>query len=88
QTSAMTTGHAVAVIADVWDNPGGGTAGDAKVILGELIARGVTSAAIGTIWDPVAVQICFAAGEWAEIPLRFGAKSAPGTGNPVEGTVK
>lgn len=76
------------VIADVWDNPGGGTAGDATIILDELIARGATDAAIGTIWDPMAVQICFAAGEGAEIRLRFGAKSAPGTGNPVDGIVK
>lgn len=76
------------VIADMWDNPGGGTAGDATVVLGELLARGVTDAAIGTIWDPMAVQICMAAGEGAEIPLRFGAKSAPGTGNPIDGLVK
>jgi len=76
------------VIADVWDNPGGGTAGDATVLLQELLERGVTDAAIGTIWDPMAVQICMAAGEGAEIPLRFGAKSAPGTGNPVDGVVK
>jgi microcystin degradation protein MlrC len=72
------------VIADVWDNPGGGTAGDATVILGELIDRGVTDVAVGTIWDPIAVQICFAAGEGAVIPLRFGAKSAPHTGNPID----
>lgn len=72
------------VIADVWDNPGGGTAGDATVILEELLARGVTDVAVGTIWDPIAVQICFAAGEGAEIPLRFGAKSAPFTGNPID----
>src|SRR5690606_35562680 len=72
------------VIADVWDNPGGGTAGDATVILGELVARGVTDVAVGTVWDPIAVQICFAAGEGAEIPLRFGAKSAPQTGNPID----
>lgn len=76
------------VIADMWDNPGGGTAGDATVILEELLARGVENVAIGLIWDPIAVQICMAAGEGAEIPLRFGAKSAPGTGNPVDGTVK
>ncbi|WP_208246532.1 M81 family metallopeptidase (plasmid) [Rhizobium sp. T1470] len=76
------------VIADVWDNPGGGTAGDATVVLQELLARGATGVAIGTIWDPMAVQICMAAGEGAEIPLRFGAKSAPGTGNPVDGVVK
>ena len=76
------------VVADVWDNPGGGTAGDATVLLQELLARGVSDVAIGTIWDPMAVQICMAAGEGAEIPLRFGAKSAPGTGNPVDGVVK
>ncbi|HWU19009.1 MAG TPA: M81 family metallopeptidase [Devosia sp.] len=72
------------VIADVWDNPGGGPAGDATVILGELIARGVTDVAVGTIWDPIAVQICMAAGEGAEIALRFGAKSAPDTGQPID----
>ncbi|WP_028745209.1 M81 family metallopeptidase [Rhizobium mesoamericanum] len=76
------------VIADVWDNPGGGTAGDATVLLRELLDQGVRGAAIGTIWDPMAVQICMAAGEGAEIPLRFGAKSAPGTGNPIDGVVK
>ena len=72
------------VIADVWDNPGGGTAGDATVILAELIERGVRDVAVGTIWDPIAVQICMAAGEGAVIPLRFGAKSAPHTGNPID----
>jgi len=76
------------VIADVWDNPGGGTAGDATVLLAELIAKGATDVAVGTIWDPIAVQICFAAGEGAEIPLRFGAKSAPDTGNPIDKHVK
>lgn len=72
------------VIADVWDNPGGGTAGDATVLLAELIAQGATDVAVGTIWDPIAVQICFAAGEGAEIALRFGAKSAPDTGQPID----
>lgn len=76
------------VIADVWDNPGGGTAGDATVILEELLARGVTNVAAGLIWDPIAVQICMAAGEGAEIPLRFGAKSAPFTGSPIDAIVE
>ncbi|KEA04892.1 microcystin LR degradation protein MlrC-like protein [Agrobacterium sp. 13-626] len=76
------------VIADLWDNPGGGTAGDATVVLQELLDRGARDTAIGTIWDPMAVQICMAAGEGAEIPLRFGAKSAPGTGSPIDGIVK
>lgn len=76
------------VIADMWDNPGGGTAGDATVLLKELLAQGARGVALGTIWDPIAVQLCFAAGEGAEIPLRFGAKSAPETGEPVDALVR
>lgn len=76
------------VIADVWDNPGGGAAGDATVLLQVLIDQGASDVAVGTIWDPIAVQICFAAGEGAEIALRFGAKSAPQTGNPMDKQVK
>lgn len=81
------TGRPV-VIADMWDNPGGGTAGDSTVLLAALLERGITDAAIATIWDPVAVQICISAGEGAEIPLRFGAKSAPGTGDPIDAMVR
>ncbi len=81
------TAHPV-VIADVWDNPGGGTAGDATVILKALMAHGATGVAVGTIWDPVAVQLCFAAGEGAVMPLRFGAKSAPLTGEPCDALVR
>ncbi|AJY48184.1 M81 family metallopeptidase [Martelella endophytica] len=76
------------VIADMWDNPGGGTAGDATVVLAEMLDQGIENAAVGTIWDPVAVSICMAAGEGAEIPLRFGAKSAPFTGDPIDGLVR
>ncbi len=84
---AMAAPRGPVVIADVWDNPGGGTAGDATVILEEMIRRGASDVAVGTIWDPIAVQICFAAGEGAEIPLRFGAKSAPHTGHPIDARV-
>lgn len=85
---ALTAVNGPVVIADMWDNPGGGTAGDATIILEELLSRGATDVAIGLIWDPIAVQICMAAGEGAEIPLRFGAKSAPGTGQPIDGLVE
>ncbi len=85
---ALAAASGPVVIADTWDNPGGGTAGDATVLLAELLAQRAKDAAVGTIWDPMAVQICMAAGEGAEIQLRFGAKSAPGTGNPIDGIVK
>ncbi|MFD1797288.1 M81 family metallopeptidase [Paracoccus aurantiacus] len=76
------------VIADMWDNPGGGTAGDATVLLRELVARGARGVAVGTIWDPIAVQLCMVAGEGAELLLRFGGKSAPLTGEPFDALVR
>jgi microcystin degradation protein MlrC len=85
---AMAASHGPVVIADMWDNPGGGTAGDATVVLKELLAQGARGVAVGTIWDPVAVQLCFAAGEGAEMLLRFGAKSAPLTGEPLDALVR
>ncbi len=81
------SGQGPLVIADVWDNPGGGMAGDSTVILREIVDRGIGGAAIASIWDPIAVQFCFAAGTDARIPLRFGAKSGPGLGEPVDATV-
>jgi microcystin degradation protein MlrC len=75
-------------IADMWDNPGGGTAGDATVLLAEALARKLESIAFGSIWDPVAVQLCHAAGEGARMMLRFGAKSAPETGDPIDAEVE
>ncbi len=82
--AAANTKPGPVVIADIWDNPGGGTAGDATVLLERMLARGERDAALATIWDPVAVQICMAAGTGATIQLRFGGKSAPGTGQPVD----
>ncbi|SEN48549.1 Microcystin degradation protein MlrC, contains DUF1485 domain [Loktanella fryxellensis] len=76
------------VIADMWDNPGGGTAGDATVLLKAAMARGLRGVAFGTIWDPIAVTLCEAAGTGGVIPLRFGAKSAPQTGDPVDALVR
>ncbi|MEE4013865.1 M81 family metallopeptidase [Roseibium sp. FZY0029] len=75
-------------IADMWDNPGGGTAGDATVLLAEAMARKLESIAFGSIWDPVAVQLCHASGEGARMMLRFGAKSAPETGDPIDAEVE
>eukprot|EP00903_Cladosiphon_okamuranus_P001547 g1545.t1 len=75
-------------IADMWDNPGGGTAGDATILLAEAIRRDLSNIAFGSIWDPVAVQLCHVAGEGACMQLRFGAKSAPETGAPIDAEVE
>jgi microcystin degradation protein MlrC len=84
---AQNIGRAPVVIADFWDNPGGGVAGDGTIILKALLDSKVTEAALATIWDPIAVQHCVTAGVGARIPLRFGAKSAPGCGEPIDAEV-
>jgi microcystin degradation protein MlrC len=75
------------VMADPADNAGGGAPSDNTTILRLLIERGVESAALGPIWDPVAVRLCFDAGLGAEFPLRFGGKTGPGSGQPVDALV-
>ncbi|WP_269931238.1 M81 family metallopeptidase [Aminobacter sp. HY435] len=76
------------VIADVWDNPGGGVAGDGTVVLRRLLERGIGKVGVATIWDPIAVTFCHAAGEGAVIGLRFGGKAGPQAGEPIDATVK
>jgi microcystin degradation protein MlrC len=76
------------VVADVWDNPGGGVAGDGTLILRQVIDRGLRNIALATIWDPVAVSFCRAAGDGARIVLRFGGKAGPDAGAPIDATVE
>lgn len=72
------------VFADVADNAGAGAAADNTNILRRLIERGVEDAAVGCLWDPVAVQVCVEAGIGAEIDLRIGGKMGPCSGDPVD----
>jgi microcystin degradation protein MlrC len=77
------------VVADVSDNPGGGAPGDSTFLLSALLERGVDQAALGPMWDPMAVRLCFEAGEGSNLPLRIGGKTGPMSGDPldVEATV-
>ncbi|KAG1312930.1 hypothetical protein G6F62_014179 [Rhizopus arrhizus] len=72
------------VLADSADNAGGGAPSDATFILERVLARGITDVATGPFWDPVAVQLCFEAGEGAQIKLRVGGKVAPVSGQPLD----
>jgi microcystin degradation protein MlrC len=72
------------VLADGADNPGGGAASDSTFILRRLVERGITNAALGPVWDPVAVRIAFDAGEGARLPLRIGGKISPLSGEPID----
>ncbi len=75
------------VVADPADNAGGGAPTDNTTILRAMIAADVQDAALGPIWDPVAVRLCFDAGLGAVFPLRFGGKTGPASGQPVDATV-
>jgi len=75
------------VVADPSDNPGGGAPADSTVVLRRLIERDVRDAAVGPLWDPMAVRLCFMAGEGARLALRFGGKTAPTSGQPIDALV-
>jgi len=76
------------VFADGADNAGGGAPSDATFVLRRLLERGVDSAVLGPLWDPVAVSIAFQAGEGARLPLRIGGKVAPVSGDPLDAVVE
>ena len=75
------------VMADPADNAGGGAPSDNTTILRRLIERKIEHAALGPIWDPIAVRLCFDAGVGGELALRFGGKIGPTSGQPVDARV-
>jgi microcystin degradation protein MlrC len=72
------------VLADRSDNPGSGASGDSTFILRRLQERGITEAALGPLWDPIAVRIAFDAGIGARLYLRIGGKTGPMSGDPLD----
>ncbi|MHB2169594.1 M81 family metallopeptidase [Alsobacter sp. R-9] len=85
---ALSLGTGPVVLADRWDNPGGGVAGDSTFLLHELLKHPDISSAAGALWDPVAVAFCRAAGVGATFDLRIGGKVAPSSGPPVDARVE
>lgn len=81
-------GEGPVVIAEPYDNPGGGWSGDATYLIREMLKRGVTNAVTAIIWDPVAVQLACDAGVGAVLPLRIGGKISARSGDPVDATVE
>jgi len=72
------------IIADMSDNPGGGSANDSVEILRELLRRGQSDAAVATIYDPETVQTATAAGVGNPIEARLGAKTDSLHGLPLD----
>lgn len=76
------------VLADVADNAGGGAPNDSTFILRAMLESGIENAAIGCIWDPIAVSVALEVGEGVELDLRIGGKMGPMSGDPVDLRVK
>ncbi|MGH7066847.1 MAG: M81 family metallopeptidase [Acetobacteraceae bacterium] len=85
---ALGAGGAPVVLAEPADNAGGGSPSDNTTILRHLIDHGIENVALGPIWDPIAVRLCFDAGAGARLPLRFGGKTGPASGLPIDATVE
>jgi microcystin degradation protein MlrC len=72
------------VIADVTDNAGGGAPSDSTFLLHRLLAQRAKGAAVGPVWDPVAVSFCREAGPGARLRLRVGGKCGTMSGPPAD----
>ena len=77
------------LLADVADNPGGGSAQDGTVILDALLDAGVEGAAVAAIYDPAAVDAAADAGVGERVTVDLGGHIED-NGDPitVEGDVR
>ncbi|MDF0598504.1 M81 family metallopeptidase [Psychromarinibacter halotolerans] len=76
------------IVTDAADNAGAGAPSDNTTLIRALLARDAQDVAVGPVWDPVATQHCFSAGLGATFPLRFGGKTGPASGDPVDAVVE
>jgi microcystin degradation protein MlrC len=81
---AMAAPEGPLVLADMADNAGGGAPSDSTFVLRAMLERGMGNAAVGCIWDPGAVALCFEAGEGGRLRLRIGGKLGPMSGDPID----
>jgi microcystin degradation protein MlrC len=70
---------------ELGDNIGGGSAGDATIILEQLLAQGADGWVVA-LYDPAAVQACAAAGIGATLDLEVGGKVDDMHGAPQQVT--
>ena len=86
--AARRTGRPV-VIADVWDNPGGGVAGDGTLILRRMLERGIGNVARRDDLGSDRGQLLPARpAKGRGMQLRFGGKAGPDGGAPIDAMVE
>jgi microcystin degradation protein MlrC len=85
---AMAASRGPVILADIADSGAGGTAGDATVTFKTLLDLGARRAAVCSISDQEAIDICLAAGVGAEVHMLVGGKRDKLHGDPVPVTGK
>jgi microcystin degradation protein MlrC len=85
---AMAAPRGPVILADIADSGAGGTAGDATVTFKTLLDMGARRAAVCSISDQEAINICLAAGVGAEVSMLVGGKRDKLHGDPVQVTGK
>lgn len=81
--TAMAEPSGPVVLADLGDNPGGGSACDGTALLWALLDLGASEATLGVIADPEVVEAAFSAGVGAQLDLMLGAKTDELHGYPI-----
>lgn len=80
---AMLESAGPVVLADLGDNPGGGTAADGTSLLWGLMDLGASGAVVSTIRDPEVVELAFEAGVGHSIETMLGGKTDERHGYPI-----
>jgi microcystin degradation protein MlrC len=76
------------IMADIGDNPGGGTPEDGTVVLKAILEEGLTGGVIALIWDPAAVKKSIDAGKGSMVELELGGHTDGLHGEPLSVTGK
>jgi len=71
------------VLADIGDNPGGGSPEDGTVVLKAMIEEKLSGGVFALIWDPVAVEKAIAKGVGNKVNLSLGGHTDNLHGSPV-----
>jgi microcystin degradation protein MlrC len=72
------------VLADIGDNPGGGTPCDGTFVLKAVLEEGLTGGIFGVIWDPTAAAKAAKAGPGKEIEVSLGGHTDRFHGKPLK----
>ncbi len=72
------------VLADIGDNPGGGTPCDGTFVLKAVLEEGLTGGVFGVIWDPAAAAKAAKAGPGKEIEVSLGGHTDRLHGKPIK----